>query len=247
MIFWWAAATTLISFSAFIINERVDGKDTDLKSWNALHTHAKDFSPVAVNIMFIACSVGGIALSWRLGLLAWGSAIYAIGVLYSWPPIRLKAHFAFDIVGQMFACWVLPFGAIVWRYGLLNAEAWHFIFAFICMTWCIFYPYQLADLPADQAAGLRNTHTVLGLRRSMFLGMCLGIVGLVVGAGWVSRQPWTIAIFIMTIYSIGRYLSWLFLPETKIIPSMRGYVIFLKPYTQLLVPFLLIWVMASLG
>lgn len=240
-ILWWAVATTLLSCAAFIVNELVDRRDTDRFSWNKLHTHKEAFSPAVITLMLFLLSATGLWIAWRLGLWIWWIAIYVLAIGYSLPPIRFKGRIGADIAAQALACWALPFAALVWQQGELAGAVW-FIVAFILMTQCISYPYQLADFVADLKAGLRGTHIVLGVRRSLQIGAGAGALGFLlgIGGGWARNEVWTIPLFCMTLWSLTQYRRWLMKPHQDVV-TLQTYVWQIKPYTQLLVPYLLVW------
>lgn len=243
-ILWWAVATTLLSFVAFIINEMTDRHDTDRYSWNPIHADTpKRLDMRIVWLMIASSSLIGLVVSYGIGLLWWGIAMLVLGTAYSAKPIRLKARFGVDIAAQLLVWWVIPFVAPLWRSGL-SGQHLSFILVFLGLIWLIFYPYQLADFTADRKAGLHATHTVLGMRNSLWLGLTLGTVGI---SGYIlfaiyTYAIWSIAFVLLAFVSVASYFFWLTM--TKIIDqehSMQRYVAVIKPVTRLLVPYIAVW------
>jgi 4-hydroxybenzoate polyprenyltransferase len=226
MILIWAIAVTFLSFSAFIVNEVTDRKDTDRYSWNATHRfYAEPLDMRIVWIMFWIFSFLGIGISMVIGFFWWGLAIWVIGLLYSFKPVRLKGRFVFDILAQLFVWWGLPFLASVWwRVDPIMLSLFTIITSMI--VWSAFYPYQIADYKADKKAGLLNTHVRLGVKGSTWFGFILGIIGIVlffVFHVWV-LIGWVFPIFIFTPVTIVLYGKWLTMNnDNKILLGMQSY------------------------
>lgn len=249
-IFWWAIASTFLSFCVFIINEITDRHDSDTYSWNPVHVGTGGLNMRVVEIMFLIFSVAGLVMSYFLGFLWWGLAIYILGILYSLEPIRLKRRFGFDVAVQLCVWWVLPFVAPVW------ARSNHDILLSVviigsCFIWSIFFPYQLSDFIADQKVGFQNTHIQLGMPLSLKFGYWLGIIGLVLFIVFrlYTLAWWMTPLVFMCFASLFLYRHWMrmssVVDQTR---SMQKYVGFMKPLTQLLVPyFLILWFFAGKG
>ncbi|MBI4066269.1 UbiA prenyltransferase family protein [Candidatus Gottesmanbacteria bacterium] len=243
-VLWWAIAATFLSITAFIVNELTDRGDVDRYSWNTIHVReALDMRVVAV--LFLLFSFFGLVLAWNIGLLWWALASYIIGVLYSLKPIRLKARFGWDIAAQLAVWWLLPVLAVWWKAAFIPT-GWPMLLSTAPLFWSIFYPYVLSDFVADQKGGLRGTHIVLGMRRSLLFGLLLGVVAIllyVVFAVW-TLMPWTLILVVIEVYVIGKYLAWLRMPSiASQTSSMQQTVRIVKPATQLLAPliFFLWW------
>jgi 4-hydroxybenzoate polyprenyltransferase len=176
-----------------------------------VHHHVQDvLNPLIVWLLFFGTSVGGLWLSYTVGFLGWGAAVWLVGVLYSIEPVRFKRRFGLDILGQLFAWWILPFLAPVW--GVVPQEiVLSIVIIMSFINWSVFYPYQIADYEADKKANLQNTHVMLGVRRSTQFGLALGIVGLVLfflfGFGRFVLP--LLPLFVVQFIVLGIYIHWL--------------------------------------
>lgn len=243
-VLWWAIASTLLSITAFIINELTDRQDVDHYSWNRIHVkETLDMRVVAV--LFLFFSIFGLVLALYIGLIWWALVTYIIGVLYSLKPIRLKARFGWDIAAQLAVWWVIPVLAVFWKAGFIPT-GWPLLVATSPLFWSIFFPYVLADFAADQKGGLRGTHIVLGMRGSLVLGLALGFVGILlysVFKVW-TLMSWTMLLVAIEGYVLIKYISWFRMSSTVAqTASMQQTVRLVKPITQLLAPliFILWW------
>lgn len=239
----WAVGTTFLSFSAFIVNEMTDQRDTDRHSWNPIHKlHKERWNMMVVWSLFAVCSLMGLVMSWYLGLFWWGAAAWMIGVLYSAKPVRLKGRVVFDVLAQLAIWWVIPFLAPVWAAGdHVRGVVFTAILALI--IWFGFYPYQIADLAADRKAGLANTHVVLGLRGSLLLGLILGIAGiaLYLWFGLYRWAPWTVPPMIVPIIEMYFYIRWMREKRKSVaFASMQKAVAVFQRVGQLLLPYVII-------
>jgi len=243
-IIWWVIATTFISCASFIVNELTDRNDTDRYSASSSHIkRSTRFDWRVVHLIFWGFSVLGFLISWSIGLLPWALAMWFWAVFYSLKPVRFKAVFGLDIAAQLAAWWLMPFLGPISLSGKL-AEVWLPVIILACINWSIFFPYELADFTADRKAKLMATHVVLGMRNSLIFGMVLGVFGTVMYFlfGIAVTMPYTIPVVILAILVQFLYWRWLKLSSVKLQKqSLRRAVLWVKPYTQLLVPFILIW------
>ena len=116
------------------------------------------------------------------------------------------------------------------------------------VSWSIMFPYQLSDMTADIKAKLRNSHTVLGMQKSILVGAGFGVVGI---ASFVfSFNPatprWSAFLIGLTIYALIKYRIWYHLPDGKAEESMQNYVRVVKPITQVFF-FYLVFAWFSMG
>lgn len=245
-IIWWAIAATFLSFSAFIVNEMTDEHDTDRYSWNPVHVLYKEkWNQTIVWSLFVIFSVAGLVISQLVGLLWWGVVAWIIGVLYSAKPIRFKGCVFFDVLAQLAIWWVIPFLAPVWAKGNY-ADGVVFTAIMALVIWFGFYPYQIADLAADRKVGLRNTHVVLGWRRSLWLGLILGIIGMALyfRFGLYRLAPWTVPPMTLPLIEFYLYVRWMReKQEAKSLSSIQRAVPVLQNVSRLLLPYVLIlWI-----
>lgn len=241
-IIWWAIATTFISITAFMINELTDSQDVDINSWNSIHLPKNlKFQNWVLALIFIIFSISGLYIAYLINLFWWGLVMYLIGISYSLKPIRLKGRLIIDIIAQLSIWWLIPFLAPISVLQDISSSA-TFTIILILLTWSIFYPYQLADFMADLKAGIKPTHIVLGMEKSLILGLLLGMIGvfLYLKINIFQNNPWTIVIALLAVMAIIFYLKWLKMKSLENqVQSMQIYVGRVKPLTQLLIPYLL--------
>ncbi len=245
--FWlllWCAAVVLLSISVFVLNEIVDREDTDKHSWNNMHIRKNErFDFKIVWSIFGFFSFAGLLLSYMLGVFWWALIAYAFGILYSVKPFRLKARFGLDILAQSIAWTVLPYVAVAWKYHALVSNI-PVILDIMAFCWVIIFPYQLADFRADKKAELNSTHTILGMKNSLILGLILlAASGLIfIGFGVYKTALWSLAFLPIGAYLFFKYVSWLKMglirEQTR---SMQNYVMFLKPIGYLFLAYMVIW------
>jgi len=238
-IFLWALSTVCLGISVYMTNELADRRDADRFTWNpAAHiTMSTRLDMRVVGVLFASFSLIGLGMSWVLGYFWWGLAIWFIGICYSLPPIRLKGRVVVDIASQLFAGWVGPFLAPVWAI----TNHWVTLVFVIIISLLIgvgIFPYQLADIEADAKAGLRGTHVVLGLRRSLWLGFAIGAVGGILYLLFLARLwLWTIPMFIPIMIVMVYYVYWLRMSTaTKQLASLRRWVKIFKPVSLIIFP-----------
>lgn len=242
-IIYWAMACTLLSFSAFIVNEITDRKDTDRFSWNPVHAHYKDdLNARIVWAMFWVSAIGGLGIAAVLGLFWWGIVLFIVGVLYSLEPVRFKRRFAWDMLAQLVVWWIVPFMAPVW--GRVDPIT---LIVFVVATTFLFaaagFPYQLADFAADQKALLRNTHVTLGLPKSLVVGQAMGIVGIVLffSFGLYQSELWAWPLVAFGAAAVWWFHRWYRMGhEAKQLTSMQNFVRIAQPVSRLLIPYVLI-------
>jgi 4-hydroxybenzoate polyprenyltransferase len=240
----WAIAVTLLSCATFIVNEVTDRRDSDKHSWNPVHSHVGDvLNPVIVWLMFWVTTLLGLLMSIELNLGWWGFALWAIGVLYSFEPIRFKRRFGLDIAAQLFVWWIVPFVAPIW--GIVPHEliiAMVVVMSFV--SWSIFYPYQIADYEADRKAKLQNTHVVLGVRQSTQMGFLFGIIGTILFFLFGFQRFFFVLmpLCLLQIIAFYTYSMWLSARRTEdILRGMQGYVKFFKPIGLLFPLYFFLW------
>ena len=243
-IFYWAISSTCISITAFMVNELTDRKDVDIYSWNAIHI-GKDvkFNNLVLTFIFVTLSLTGLYIAYLISLFWWGLTMYIIGLSYSLKPIRLKGKFILDILSQLAVWLIIPFLAPISLYTDLITTA-PFILIFALIYWSICFPYQLADFTADLKSGIRPTHVVLGMRNSLIFGAILAILGIYFyfKLNIYLNYPWSIVFLALTCYLLYLYIKWLGLNKiANQIKSMQKDILIIKPLTQLLVPYLVIW------
>ncbi len=244
----WSIAAISISIVAFMLNEIVDREDTDKYSWNPIHigTHTK-LDMRIVTALLISFSTIGLVFSYVSGFLWWGIAFWIIGILYSLKPIRLKARFGLDILAQVACAFAIPFLAPVSQFGNIE-QGIVLTFVLCCILWSMVLPYQLADIEADQKAQLKNTHTVMGMKKSIIFGFSLVVAGVILYI--IFRifivASWSAVMLLFSAFVSIKYIQWFYLNNLKKqIRSMQQYTRIVKPLSQLMVPYLLVWMYLS--
>lgn len=240
----WALAAVFLSFPAFILNELTDREDTDKYSWNPIHIKKGDVIDLRIAwLMIVLFSLAGLIISYSINLFWWGFSLWSAGMAYSLKPVRLKNVFALDILAQLLLGVVIPFLAPFFHENTFT-NTFALTLGMATFAWCVVWPYQLADFIADQKAGLRGTHIILGMKNSLILGAVFSFIA--VATFFIAKiyliAPWAWIFAPFVVYAVYKYFSWYKLNNlTKQISSMQLYVRRVKPATQLLVPYLLAW------
>ena len=240
----WALTLVFLLIPAFILNEFVDRKDTDKFGWNHIYIKKNEtFNIKMVALIFIISSFSGLLISYLLGLFWWALSAYVVGISYSLKPIRLKTRFLLDALAQLWVWLIVPLIAPIWAVNMLGESA---LFLITCslIIWSISFPYQLAGFYTDKKGGIKGTHIVLGLRKSIYLGIGCGLLGAILFhyANLFYRAPWSLIFIPILIYTLFRYYTWLRLDNDKVIvKSMQKSSIAIKPYVWLIIPFFLIF------
>jgi len=243
-IFWWAIAVTCLSIAIFVLNEIVDSQDTDKYSWNPVHINQKDFlNPQIVNLIIAAFSIIGLFIAFAVNLFWWALIYWLLGMLYSLKPIRFKNRFFFDIIVQLTAWITIPYVAPFAHLGLLK-NAFIPAITFSSLIWSVIYPYQLADFVADKKAHLKATHIILGMKKSLYLGILFGTFGLLTFffLQIYKTNSWLWLVVALTVYVLIRYFHWLKLNSLKQQTlSLQNYVKTIKPITYFSIPYALLF------
>ena len=189
-------AASLFNSSVFILNQLGD-YDTD-----RLH-HEKSQLPLSAGhltprqgvILALAFLSLGIPFTVIVGIpyLIVLAAIIVFAVIYSLPPIRLKARPFFDlfIIGVAFGSWAV-------------LAAWTILFFLpdiplsLIVGACLFYAgthgiHTASDYTADAAAGVRTTAVLLGPKRTARIGIILislGLLLLYTAVGFYTHLFW---------------------------------------------------------
>ena len=240
----WAIAGMLLSVSAFIVNGVTDRKDTDKYSWNPIHKQRKSLNMTVVWALFSVFSIAGLFISIQVGYFWWGAAIWSLGVLYSVKPVRLKGVFALDILVQLLAFCGLPYLAVT--LGAVDVFQVFTIAIILSMiATSVAFPYEIADYEADVHAGLRCTHVVLGVRGSLWFGLLLGIIGMVLFFVFpiIRWLGWSTLIMVFGPLALFFYIKWLQMKsQTQTLRSIQNYSRFIRP-AGMVFPFFLfiIW------
>lgn len=244
-VFWWALAAVFLTIPVYIVNEIIDGRDVDRLSWNSsVHMRPADRLDKRITLLlFGVLSLIGLYWSYRLGLFWWGLAIWIVGMSYSLDPIRLKRRFILDLVTQVGSFWVV-FLALAW--GKADATFLLVFLIVISVVICsMLLPYQIADYEADKKAGFSNTHVILGIQRSLWLGLILAILS--TGMYFLYEMPrwalWLLPMVLLSPSVVALYIRWLRMsPMSKLMRDIRYWIQIYKPVTQLLAVYIfLVW------
>lgn len=241
----WAVAVTAISISSFILNEIIDSRDVDFYSWNPIHMRKYDNINLRVAwVLSIGFTIMGLVVALLIGLFWWALLMALWYGMYSWPSVRLKTVIGVDILTQVGAGWVIPFGVPFFVTGSIDF-GWTIIVSTSFLGWSIIFPYQLADFTADKRAGFGNTHVILGMKHSLWFGVLCSLVGVgfFLGGFWHMHAPWLMVFPFFSLCAVVCSIHWLQLPTIeKQELAFRRYVAWMKPATQLLLPYIiLLW------
>ncbi|OGK19410.1 hypothetical protein A2866_01725 [Candidatus Roizmanbacteria bacterium RIFCSPHIGHO2_01_FULL_39_8] len=226
-----------------MVNELVDREDTDKYSWNPVHIGKNTrLNMKIVGFLFFLFTILGLLFSYLAGFFWWGILLWIIGIMYSLKPVRLKARFGLDILAQISCAIFIPFLAPISTLGNLR-NTLVFTLILSLMLWSVVFPYQLADYEADVRAGLKSTHVVLGMKNSLIFGFFL-VVGSV--SSYVMLRffnySWSIFLVLLAIFSAAMYLHWYRMKsQKKQQESMQSYVRIVKPLSQILPFYFLVW------
>lgn len=166
---------------AFMINDIEDAKD-DLANpvraaRNAIsmgELSARAAWLISLGIALLATFF--YALAGRNALIV-GVAIIVLGHLYSWKPIRLKAMPVADIVSHVLMLSALLLLSAYLIYDSSPAEVWLLIAAVTLISAYGQLYNQLRDFDEDQAAGIRNTASLLGKSLTKNVGYLCAAIG----------------------------------------------------------------------
>jgi 1,4-dihydroxy-2-naphthoate octaprenyltransferase len=131
----------------------------------------------------------GCAFSWFLLPRGFSWAIIActlLSLLYSVPPVRLKAVAGADLLVNMAGYGALTFGAGALATGAITADVPHLgrMVAFLSLSFGFlfgaFYPMtQIYQIPEDMARGDRTLVVRLGARRALRLSLAMVVAAMV--------------------------------------------------------------------
>jgi 4-hydroxybenzoate polyprenyltransferase len=185
------AANSLAVTFAFMVNDIEDAPD-DARDPERAARNAVAIGAITPRTGWIASGVVGmLALGLFAGVnaltLRTGALTLLLGWLYSWRAVRLKALPVIDVIAHLLMLSSLLFLAGYFAFKRDLGAAW-WITAGVGFISAYGQLYnQLRDYDMDQAAGLRNTASVLGARYTQWAMyvclaagiMCLGISALV--------------------------------------------------------------------
>jgi len=81
------------------------------------------------------------------------------------------------------------------------------------------------------------------MRGSLTFGLASLIFGLVTypAFGIYTREPWSVIFVVVALFSLIHYLFWFGKPDPAMEKSMQLYVMYMKPLSWLLVPYIIWW------
>lgn len=164
------AANALAVTFAFMVNDLEDAPD-DARDPLRRARNAAACGAIARREGWLAAAavaLGALALFACVNGLtfATGALTLALGLLYSWRAVRLKARPVVDVIAHLLMLSVLLFLAGHFAYSAAPGRAW-IAAAGVGLISAYGQLYnQVRDEALDRAAGLRNTTALLGTRRA---------------------------------------------------------------------------------
>lgn len=195
-----ALANLLAVTFAFMINDTEDAPDDARDAARAAR------NPVASGVLTrreawmasLVTAALAVTLFSVLPLRAFLAGLLTLGLafLYSWRPVRLKAHPLVDVIAHVLMLSALLFLTGYFTYHDVPGRAW-LVALIVALVSAYGQLYnQVRDFAPDRAAGLHNTAALLGehaARRAMYL--CLWGAGLLLAVTiLIGLWPWWLAI-----------------------------------------------------
>lgn len=241
----WAITSALLSASGFALNEIVDSQDVDKESWNPIHVANREkFNTTLLWVIIASVIIIGLFLSYVLQVLWWGVFIVLLWTVYSVPPFRFKGAPIVDLLCQILGTWV-PFFAVVQHYQLnLDNRLLFTVIPLSCILGVGYLQYQLGDYELDKKYGLKSTHVVLGMKKSINLAIYLTILSFILFymlKTW-KLSPWAWVFIPFSVYNLIHLQKVRVLGNlARQMKSFQIYVMQVKPISWLVVPFLFCW------
>ena len=160
--------TVLLNGGTLAINSAFDRDTGDIGYLDSPPPIPRGLAGVSVALMLL-----GLALAWLLGgAFFWCyAACLLLSLLYSVPPVRLKAVAGADVVVNMAGYGTLTFAAGCAAAGLLDTVGW-LLAASFGFLFGAFYPMtQIYQIPEDRARGDRTLSIIIGPRRVLGLSL----------------------------------------------------------------------------
>jgi 4-hydroxybenzoate polyprenyltransferase len=213
-------ANNLAIVYAFMINEIEDAPD-DARDPSRAIRNPIITGEISIRFGYNACRI--VAAATLIFYAMGGWMVFGIGVatlllshLYSWRPVRLKAHPITDIVSHSLMLSGLLLLAGFFIYGTEPGIVWLVAAAVTLISVYGQLYNQLRDYDTDKAAGLNHTAIVLGesnARIAMYLSIALAAVCMLAA---ILQNVFPLWLGIVLLLSVG--ISMLFRPQT----DMRG-------------------------
>ena len=179
---------SMVMGAIYIINQICD-KESDTAN-NKLFLVAQGLVKVRVLVLEVAILLisavvwAGLWFGNNLGYLTLIVISIFLGVIYSVPPIRLKARPFLDLLAN-----AAGYGGIAFLIGWgiaapINADAVWNIIPYVLCVGAAFVNTTLPDLNGDRAHGDRTTGVILGDKLSCLFSLML-LVGAILAAWWI--------------------------------------------------------------
>lgn len=200
-----ALGLAALGLAAFITNEYVDSFDTDKE--NKRKSAPMDFSQnkLPITIIFILLTIAGSIIFIFYGLIFQLLLLYLFGFFYSFPPLRFKGRFPWDIIAPSISCGLVPysigFAFVGSSYGAMLTAAFAVL---ICAYFCFQGIHEVIDLEADKRGGLTTWATVLGYRSYLRILEMVAILGLLISGYMLYKHEswWLYPVVVVLIYQV---------------------------------------------
>lgn len=205
VVFTVALGLFLLGLAAFITNEYVDSFDTD--KVNTRNKAPLDFQKYKkiILLIFLALTLGGSTIFIYYQLYIPLFLLYLFGFFYSFPPLRFKGRFPWDMIAPIISAGLAPY-SIGFSLSHLPYEAM-LSTGFIvlgCMGFCFQGIHELADAESDKKGGLTTWATVLGYHNYLRVIDKVAILGVLAFGYMVYRHEnwWLYPTIIILVYQL---------------------------------------------
>jgi len=208
-----AQANTLYDYELDLKDDRKKGLVQALDSFG--HKKVKIVLIIELLVTFVLVSIFMIIQQKWILLPLWIVGI-SLGIVYSAPPLMLKARSWIAPVSQMLVLAIFPVFFAFYAFTFeINPFFLLALLGLALTVYGVIVPTELRDYFGDKAMGIQTMTVRLGLSRSAFLGTVLLIVGpLFTGTAlllewWVNQQLWLsvflLAIPVSVLFVLGKF------------------------------------------
>lgn len=180
---WIALLYSALMGAVYIVNQICD-RETD-RANEKLFLLSHGYLPlrnavVAALLLVLFSFAGGVLLGARLALLFFAS--FALGMLYSIPPVKLKGRPLFDLLANALGYGLLAFSVGWSAASPVSVDALSYALPYVLAVGAVFVNTTVPDISGDREAGDRTTGVVLGAAAATVVGLLLLVACLAVSA-----------------------------------------------------------------